>query len=258
MEQIVYEDQGKGQGMPDATGSALRQAHGPGAGSQTLSRGIRILEILADAREHLTIDEIARRLGVHRSVAYRLLRTLEDHGLVTRDDAGRVDLGARLAALAAGVAHDLQAEALPELTAVANDLAMTCFIALLDRDEALTVISVEPRHAIASVAQRPGSRHPVAAGAPGKVILAQLPVSQWPGEVPAGFATEVQDAATRGFAQSHDEVIPSLRAVAVPLPLRGRPPAAVAVVYLASERDVADIAGRLAAASDSIRSALGG
>ena len=50
--------------------------------SQTLSRGIRILEILADAREPLSIDEIARRLDVHRSVAYRLLRTLEDHGLV--------------------------------------------------------------------------------------------------------------------------------------------------------------------------------
>ncbi len=230
---------------------------GSSAGSQTLSRGIRILEILSDAREPLTIDEIARRLGVHRSVAYRLLRTLEDHGLVVRDGAGRVDLGARLASLAAGVAHDLQAEALPELTAVANDLAMTCFIAMLDRDEALTLISVEPRHAIASVAQRPGSRHPVAAGAPGKVILAQVPVTEWPAGVSAGFAAEVQDAALRGFAQSHDEVIPSLRAVAVALPLRGRPPAAVAVVYLASDLAVDDIARRLAVASESIRGALG-
>ena len=55
--------------------------------SQTLSRGIRILEVLADARESLTIDQVARRLDVHRSVAYRLLRTLEDHGLVARDGA---------------------------------------------------------------------------------------------------------------------------------------------------------------------------
>jgi DNA-binding IclR family transcriptional regulator len=238
--------------MPETSSTAAP------AGSQTLSRGIRILELLSDAREPLTIDEIARRLGVHRSVAYRLLRTLEDHGLVTRDDAGRVDLGARLASLAAGVAHDLQAEALPELTAVANDLAMTCFIAMIDRDEALTLISVEPRHAIASVAQRPGSRHPVAAGAPGKVILAQVPLAQWPGEVPAGFAAEVQDAALRGYAQSHDEVIPSLHSVAVPLPLRGRPAAAVAVVYLASERSAEDIAARLRTASDAIRGALGG
>ncbi|HWV48928.1 MAG TPA: helix-turn-helix domain-containing protein, partial [Microbacterium sp.] len=139
--------------------------------SQTLSRGIRILEILADAREALAIDEIAARLGVHRSVAYRLLRTLEEHGLVTRDSAGRVVLGAGLAALAAGVAHDLQAEALPELTAVANELGATCFLAVLDHDECVTLVSVEPRHAINPVAQRPGTRHPVTRGAPGKAIL---------------------------------------------------------------------------------------
>ena len=107
--------------------------------SQTLSRGIRILEVLADAREPLAIDEIARRLEVHRSVAYRLLRTLEDHGLVGRDANGRILLGARMAALAAGVAHDLQAEALPELTDVANELGMTCFLSVLDHDECVTL-----------------------------------------------------------------------------------------------------------------------
>jgi DNA-binding IclR family transcriptional regulator len=225
--------------------------------SQTLSRGIRILEILADARDPLSIDEVARRLDVHRSVAYRLLRTLEDHGLVARDGSGRVELGSRLAALAAGVAHDLQAEALPELTEVANDLAMTCFLAVLDRDECVTLVSVEPRHAVASVAQRPGSRHPVAVGAPGKAILALVPPAQWPDGAPA-LAAQVADAAARGFAQSHDEVIPSLRSVAVPLALRGRPPAAVAVVYLASAHTPEELAARLARAAAGIREALGG
>jgi DNA-binding IclR family transcriptional regulator len=222
--------------------------------SQTLSRGIRILEILADAREPLTIDELARRLEVHRSVAYRLLRTLEDHGLVARDGAGRVELGSRLAALAAGVAHDLQAEALPELTTAANDLAMTCFLTVLDRDESVTLMSVEPRHAVASVAQRPGSRHPVAVGAPGRAILIQLPPGQWP---EGADSAQIADASTRGYAQSHDEVIPSLRSVAVPLALRGRAPAAVAVVYLASAHAPEELAERLTQAANGIREALG-
>ncbi len=100
--------------------------------SQTLSRGIRILEVLfrRPRPPHDRRDRDPSR--VHRSIAYRLLRTLEDHGLVTRDAAGAVSLGARMAALAAGVAHDLQAEALPELTAIANELGMTCFLAVLD------------------------------------------------------------------------------------------------------------------------------
>ena len=226
--------------------------------SQTLSRGIRILELLGDAGEPLTIDEVARRLGVHRSVGYRLLRTLEDHGLVSRTDAGRIELGARLAALAAGVAHDLQSEALPELTAVANEFGMTCFLVVLDRDECVTLTSVEPRHAAASVAQRPGSRHPIGIGAPGKAVLSLLPRAQWPATVTAQAEQLVRDAAARGFMVSHDEVIPSLHSVAVPLPLRGRAPAAIAVVSLASERPAAELAARLQRAADAIRTALGG
>lgn len=228
------------------------------AGSQTLSRGIRILEILAEAREPLAIDEIARRLEVHRSIAYRLLRTLEDHALVVRDSAGRAALGARMAALAGAVAADLQSEALPELTAVANELGMTCFLGVLDRDECITLASVEPRHAVASVAQRPGARHSVTVGAPGKAILSLLPPDQWPAGVSDRLRAEIAEIAERGYATSHDEVIPTVQAVSVPLPLRGHRPAAIAVVHVASADDPAAIAARLQRSADAIRTALEG
>lgn len=233
---------------------AVRQDAAPA--SQTLSRGIRLLEELAAARSPLSIDELAGRVDLHRSVAYRLLRTLEDHGLVTRDAAGAMRLGTGLAALAAGVAADLQAEALPELTAAANDLGMTCFLVVLDHDECVTLTSVEPRHAVTAVAQRPGSRHPVTRGAPGRAILAQLPPRRWPDAVDARLAAEVAEAAERGWATSHDEVIPTLRAVAVPLPVQGREPAAVAAVHVATALDDGTIAARLTAAAEEIRRAL--
>lgn len=225
--------------------------------SQTLSRGIRILEVLADARGPLSIDEIAEALGVHRSIAYRLLRTLEDHGLVSRDGSGLVALGARMAALAAGVANDLQAEALPELTAVANELGMTCFLAVLDREECITLVSVEPRHAVASVAQHPGARHSVTVGAPGKAILSQLTDQEWPSGARAALRTEVAGVHTAGYATSHDEVIPTVQSVAVPLALRGQRPAAIAVVHVATDRTAAEIAARLQRSATTIREALG-
>ena len=226
--------------------------------SQTLSRGIRILEELADARNPLTIDEIAGHLGVHRSIAYRLLRTLEDHRLVSRDTSGAVVLGARMAALAAGVAHDLQAEALPELTAIANELGMTCFLAVLDGDDCITLASIEPRHGIASVAQRPGARHPITVGAPGKAILMQLRTAEWPSDAAPGLRTEVDAAQARGYATSHDEVIPTVQSVAVPLALRGQRPAAIAVVHVATAIDDAEIAARLKRSATTIREALDG
>lgn len=229
----------------------------PSPASQTLSRGIRILEVLADARTPLSIDEIAAQLSVHRSIAYRLLRTLEDHRLVGRDASGAVTLGPRMAALAAGVAHDLQAEALPELTAIANELGMTCFLAVLDGDDCITLASVEPRHAIASVAQRPGARHSVTVGAPGKAILTQLPVSQWPDGAGEALCAEVDRARERGFATSHDEVIPTVQSVSVPLTLRGQRPAAIAVVHVATDLDDGDIAARLQRSASAIRESLG-
>lgn len=233
-------------------------ADAPSPASQTLSRGIRILEILADAAGPLAIDEVAGELGVHRSIAYRLLRTLEDHGLVVRDAGGGVSLGARMAALAAGVAHDLQAEALPELTAVANELGMTCFLAVLDGEDCITLASVEPRHAIASVAQRPGARHPVTVGAPGKAILAQLPRADWPSYASAELRRDVDLTRERGYGTSHDEVIPTVQSVAAPLVLRGRRPAAIAVVHVATSLDDAAIAARLQRSATVIRDALDG
>ena len=221
--------------------------------SQTLSRGIRILEILADAREPHAIDDVARILGVHRSIAYRLLRTLEDHGLVARDASGALSLGAGMAALARGVSRDLQAAALPELTAIANEFGMTAFMSVLDRLEVVTLVSVEPRHAQAAVAQRPGSRHPLSVGAPGIAIQSGLSAAQWKVLSPdMPKRPEATDAAARGFATSHDEVIPGLQSVAVPLMLDGHPPASVAVVYVATQLRVERIAERLAEAAASI------
>jgi DNA-binding IclR family transcriptional regulator len=225
--------------------------------SQTLSRGIRVLEVLAEASEPMMIADIALALGVHRSIAYRIVRTLEDHGLVARNPSGALLLGPRMAALARGVARDLQAAALPELTAVANELGMTAFLSVLDHQEVVTLVSIEPRHAQATVVRRPGSRHPLAFGAPGIAIQSALTADQW---LSASRGTpkraEAADAAARGYATSHDEVIPGLASVAVPLVLSGHPTAAVAVVYVGSEHPVEHIAQRLTAAAAAIAGEL--
>jgi len=220
--------------------------------SQTLSRGIRVLEILADADSPLTIAEVAAALGVHRSIAYRILRTLEDHGVVVRNAAGAVRLGPRMAALARGVSRDLQAAALPELTSVANELGMTAFVAVLDRVEVVTLVSVEPRQAHATVAQRPGTRHPLGAGAPGIAIQSLLSSAQWAELGDTGRRAEASAIGAPGFATSHDEVIPGLASVAVPLSVPGEPPAALAVVYLAGAREPAELGARLGLAAAAI------
>lgn len=200
-----------------------------GVGSQTLSRGIQVLEALATAGSPLGIDDVAAVLGVHRSVAYRLIRTLEAHGLVQRTPSGQLALGLGLAALAAGVEVDLRAIALPCLQEAAQTLGLTCFLALRDGDECVTVASAEPPQMVAVVAQRPGTRHSLDRGATGRVICSQLPENQWPdGCVADEFVLQVREVRERGWAETADEVIAGLHAVAVPLRLPDGRAAAVA------------------------------
>src|SRR5919205_2294994 len=96
--------------------------------SQTLDRGLRVLEHLAAVGRPQPIAEIGQALGLHRSITYRLLRTLEDHQLVERDPAGRYHLGLGMTALARGVRSDLQSAALPRLTELVEELGMTAFL----------------------------------------------------------------------------------------------------------------------------------
>ncbi|MDQ0736374.1 IclR family transcriptional regulator [Arthrobacter agilis] len=225
--------------------------------SQTLSRGLRTLEILAETPEGRTTAEIAEVLGVHRSIAYRILRTLEEHSLVVRDAGGRFQPGPGLASLARGVAPRLQTAALPELTAVAAELQMTSFIAVWDRRHCVTLVAVEPPHGEGTLVQRPGSRHPFDAGAPGIAIQSALTEARWerlaPGEP---YREESRNAAAAGYAVSCDEVIPGVSSVAAPILLRGQLPAALAVVYLRSDRRVEEIGARVAEAARAVGSVL--
>jgi DNA-binding IclR family transcriptional regulator len=215
--------------------------------SQTLSRGIRALEILAAAPGPLTIAELADAMGVHRSVAYRILRTLEDHSLLVRDDAGRVQPGPGLAVLARGVSRNLQSAALPELTHLANTWDMTAFVALWDHHDCITLVTVEPRHSGATVAQHPGTRHPINAGAPGIAIQSALTEAEWDRlETGIPYRPEAAEARRTGYSASHDEVIAGVSSLAAPVRVPGGRPAALAVVYIRSAHQPSTVGAALA------------
>jgi len=218
--------------------------------SQTLDRGIRILEHLAAVGTAQPIAEVGQALGLHRSIAYRLLRTLEAHQLVERDPAGHYGLGLGMVGLARGVRSDLQTAALPRLNALVTELAMTAFLVVRAGDEAVTVASVEPQDTAAHVVYRPGSRHPVGRGAPGLALLMPEPPS--PGDREA-----LRTARRTGWASSHGEVIPGLRSIAVPvLGPDGGARAALAVVFVDESADVERVGRAVAAAAAMVSAAL--
>ncbi|MGP2438854.1 IclR family transcriptional regulator [Streptomyces sp. JW3] len=140
--------------------------------SQTLDRGLRVLKLLADTDHGLTVTELSHRLGVNRTVVYRLLATLEQHALVRRDLGGRARVGLGVLGLGRQVHPLVREAAMPALRALAEDIGATAHLTLVDGAEALAVAVVEPTWTDYHVAYRPGFRHPLERGAAGKAILA--------------------------------------------------------------------------------------
>ena len=62
--------------------------------SQTLARGLCALRLIATSQSGLTVREVADYLGVHRSIAYRLLNTLADLRFARKGKDGRYRVAA--------------------------------------------------------------------------------------------------------------------------------------------------------------------
>jgi len=211
--------------------------------SQTLDRGLLILEQLAVAGTPQPVMAIAASVGLHRSIAYRLLRTLEDRGFVERDEAGRFALGLTVSLLARGVRTTLQAAAVAGLTPLVERLGCTGFLVVRSGDDAVTLTSVEPRDVPSHVTRQPGTRHPVGRGAPGLALLQADPPT-------ADDRPELVAARHRGWAVSDGEVLPGVRSVSAPV-LDGERQvrSALAVVYTGDRDDVDQIGSALVEAA---------
>ena len=185
----------------DARGYAARM---PAETSQTLDRGLRVLAVLASHPNGLTVTELAGAVGVNRTVVYRLVTTLEQHGLARRDAAGRLHVGLGVLALARGLQPVLREMANPVLRRLAEDLGATAHLTLADGGEALAIAVVEPSWTDFHVAYRVGARHPLNQGAAGRAILLGR-------EIGAGSDTSDR------FVQTAGELQPGARGLASPV-----------------------------------------
>ncbi|WP_281888093.1 helix-turn-helix domain-containing protein [Limnohabitans sp. TEGF004] len=211
-------------------------------GSQTLARGLTALEIIGSVPEPISVAALSQQLNIHRSMGYRLVKTLEQSGFVERDVSGGLIVGSKLAILARGVAKDLRSAAAPELAAIAEALEMTAFLVAYDGEFAVTLSSAEPKNLETTLGKKPGSRHAVGQGAPGKVIQSLLKPKIFP---------------PQPFEVSENEVIHGIASIAVPLHLSSGQPAAIAVLYIPHKVNVAKVAKALTAAANRICAVMG-
>lgn len=199
--------------------------------SQSLDRGLRILDEIAAGRTSLT--EIAQSLEVHKATALRLLATLQQHHFVYRVDPSHYRLGRRLFDLAAFALDSRQvvARARAAMHTVAQATGRGCYLATLEDDE-VVVVEVDSGRGFLQTLPRIGEALPLHATAGGKVLLSGLPTSRLDAHlsrIPLTAYTErtttdievlrtmAATVAAEGFALEMGEFQPHLGAVAAPV-----------------------------------------
>jgi DNA-binding IclR family transcriptional regulator len=211
---------------------------GPGSGapaSQTLARGLSVLEAVATSRAGLTVQQVADHVGVHRTIAYRLLGTLAHFRLVAKGEDGRYRSAAGLAALGATFDNNVRQLSLPTLRALADQLGTTVSLLVAEGDQQVAIAVIVPSRVSYQLSFHEGSRYPLDRGAAGIALLACLPARPEEREL-------VPETRRRGWVITHGEIEPNTYGLAVPV--RRRPPAPATCINLISHREDVVIRGK--------------
>ena len=179
-------------------------------GSQTLARGLTALHMVADSPNGLTVQQLADQLGVHRTIAYRLLATLTEFRLVAKGEDGRYRPAAGLAVLGASFDRNVRQVSLPILRALADDLSTTVSLLIAEGDQQVAIAVIVPSHVAYQLSFHEGSRYPLDRGAAGIALLANMPPR--PGE--RELVTKTREC---GWVITYGEIEPNTYGLAVPV-----------------------------------------
>ena len=199
-----------------------------------VDRAFRILELLKTQGREMTLMEIAKATGWHKSSIHKLLITLKHHGVLERDPSTkRYYLGISLAEYGRVALDklDIRVTAKPFLKELVDYSNETAVLAILKGTKMIMIDKREPFRNI-RVSPFIGMRFPATATANGKALLAWLPegkvreILQIEGlpnstkrsivDVDA-YNTDLLETCRRGYAVDHEEIYEGVGGVAAPV-----------------------------------------
>lgn len=145
--------------------------------SVAVERAFSMLEIIAQSSGGVSNGEISRKLGIPKSSASYILRTLESRGYLSREaETGKYRVGLKILSLSRGAlgGRDVRAIALPAMRRLSEQTGLTCHLAVLDGTDAVYIEKVESEGFI-RMDTWVGRRMRIHATSVGKAIIAHIP-----------------------------------------------------------------------------------
>lgn len=227
---------------------------------QSLARGLSVLRSFDGSSAAMTLTEVARRAGLTRATARRLLHTFETLGYMSFDGK-HFELTPRVLDLGYAYISSLQLPeiAQPYMEALSESVNESVSAAVLDGHNIVYVARVPTKH-VMSISLGLGSRLP-AVTSMGRVLLAALPTTElddflatasWAPRTsrtirfPDELRHVLNECRRNGFALLDEELEDNVRSVAAPLvDKRGRVVAALNVGTSAARVSLADLHERI-------------
>lgn len=141
-----------------------------------LIKGLQVIQAFTPEHREMSLSEIAERLGMSRSAAFRPVYTLAQLGYLLHDArTARYSLGPSVLRLGYGylATRELVEIALPELERLRDATDWSAHLAVRDGRFVIYMLRVPSRMGLASIVHV-GSRLPAAGTAMGRVLLADL------------------------------------------------------------------------------------
>jgi IclR family KDG regulon transcriptional repressor len=195
---------------------------------QSLARGLKILELLAQAETGVGITELAEALGVDKSSASRLAQTLAAYGFAEQDtDTRRYFVGPQIMRLSRSVLSrmPLRDQAKPFLRQLVERTGECAHLAILAQGQALYIDQVESLSSL-RVTTGIGTLAPLHCTALGKSLLA-FNSEPLPSDLPVFTPRTISDQETlrthleqtrrQGYAVDDEEYEYGVRCVAAPV-----------------------------------------
>jgi DNA-binding IclR family transcriptional regulator len=141
---------------------------------QALDRGLRLLALIAESPRPLSRSEVARLAGLNPSTSFRLLATLEAHGLIEKvPGGGGYRRGVATLLLAAGgIEEAIRRHARPLLEVLRDATGESVVVSAVGASSFAPIEQVDGVHALS--VRWIGRRFPLHCSSPGKLVLAAL------------------------------------------------------------------------------------
>ena len=204
------------------------------AGIQSIERAFAILEEVARQRDGIGLAELAKRVGLHSSTTFHLVRTMVQLGYVSQPkDSKKYRIGRRLFTLAAAALDEVELVniATPILEKLTTETGESSHFAIRSGDE-IVVVAKTAGSGMFQLVDRSGAVRPAHATALGKVLLAALTPAELARDL-AGrelrsftaktiverepLERELDEVRRKGIAYDDGEFDPEVRCVAVPV-----------------------------------------